>query len=285
MEKQKREKGNPTEIVPKRARKPALSLCCCRTIFCILFFVLFAFVQSSAQTAPFRVKVMSFNVLMSGKATQYEVAPFAEFIRKYNPDVVALQEVDYKASRSGNKDFATELAAALGMFPAFGKTINLGSGEYGNAILSKYPFSSILVELLPEPTGTKERRGFILTEIQFPSGQSLRFAGIHLDHSTDAVRSEMAKSFTDFISKSSQPTIVGGDFNALPDDNTIVNEMKDWDRLCDNAPTFPDDPSKKIDYLFGYPKNGWKTIRYQVIRLSGLSDHCPILAEVELQKK
>ena len=280
-----REKAKPAETFLKRVKNLTSFLWCYVTTFCILFFALFASVQSSAQTTPFRIKVMSFNVRMSGQVTHYEVAPFAELIRTYNPDVVALQEVDYMVSRSGNKDFATELAAVLGMFPAFGKTINLGSGEYGNAILSKYPFSSILVELLPEPPGTKERRGFILTEIQFPSGQSLRFAGTHLDHSTDAVRSEMAKSFTEFISKSSQPTIAGGDFNALPDDNTIVNEMKDWDRLCDNSPTFPDDPSKKIDYLFGYPKNEWKMISYQVIRLSGLSDHCPILAEVELQRK
>lgn len=250
-----------------------------RLFFLILFLVLAG--QSPAQTTPFRLKVMCFNIRMSGEQTLYSVEPFADLIRQYNPDVIALQEVDYKVARSNTKDFATELGAALGMFPVFGKAITSGSGEYGVAILSKYPFTSVRTELLPKPEGTKEQRAVLITEIQFPSGQNLRFASTHLDHSSDAVRSVMANALNAYLLKGDMPTVLGGDFNAKPNESTITSGMQQWKRICTDDPTFPNIPTSKIDYLFGYPKANCRTINYQVIRSTNISDHCPIVAEIE----
>ncbi len=239
--------------------------------------------QSWAQSSPFRLKVMSFNVRMSGELTLYSVEPFANLIRQYNPDVIALQEIDYKVARSNNKDFAAELGAALGMFPVFGKAINSGSGEYGVAVLSKYPFTAVRTETLPKPEGTKEQRAVLITEIRYPSGQLLRFASTHLDHSTDAVRSAMVNALNAYLLKGDMPTVLGGDFNAKPAENAIATGMQQWKRICTDDPTFPNNPTSKIDYLFGYPKASCKVISYEVIRLTNISDHCPIVAEIEFQ--
>jgi len=249
----------------------------------VLLGFLFLAGQSLAQHTPFRLKVMSFNVRMSGELTLYSVTPFADLIRQYNPDMIALQEIDYKVARSNNKDFVTELGAALGMFPVFGKAISSGSGEYGVAVLSKYPFTSIRTELLPKPDGTKEQRAVLITEIQFPSGQNLRFASTHLDHSSDAVRSVMANAVNAYLLKGDMPTVLGGDFNAKPDESTIATGMQQWNRICTDDPTYPNSPTSKIDYLFGYPKTGCRTVSYQVIRQTNISDHCPIVAEIEFQ--
>ena len=236
-----------------------------------------------AQTGPLRLKVMTFNVRMSGELTLYDVVPFANLIRQHNPDLIALQEVDYKVARSNQIDFATLLAAELGMYPVFGKAITIGSGEYGPAILSKYPFQATRTELLPRPEGTKEQRAVVIAEVVLPSGQKVRFASTHLDHSTNAVRTAMVNALNAYLLKGDMPTVLGGDFNAKPDESSISSGMRQWKQICNNNPTFPNNPTSKIDYLFGYPKATCKTLSTSVITLTNISDHCPIIAEIEFQ--
>ncbi|MCS3251895.1 endonuclease/exonuclease/phosphatase family protein [Bacteroides ovatus] len=103
-------------------------------VWVCLFF--FAYQSTYAQA----LKIMSYNCRMSGEMTGYSVKEYAVFIRKYNPDVVMLQEIDYNTKRNKNQDFTTQLAAELGLFSVFGKAMDTGGGEYGVAILSKYPF-------------------------------------------------------------------------------------------------------------------------------------------------
>ncbi|MEL7588693.1 MAG: endonuclease/exonuclease/phosphatase family protein [Prolixibacteraceae bacterium] len=249
----------------------------------ILCCLLLAHNKSDAQTSPIRLKIMSFNVCRSGELTRYSVDPFVNLIRQHQPDLIALQELDYKTTRNTGIDFTTKLAAALGMFPVFGRTIYYQGGEYGIAVLSKYPFLSVKTEPLPSPAGTKEQRAVLIAEIRLPSGREIRFASTHLDHSTDAIGSAMAGALNNFLLKDNMPTIVGGDFNAQPESGTIANEMQPWKRFCNNEPTAPNDPTKKIDYLFGYPKEQCRTISYEVIARTGISDHCPIVAEVEFE--
>ncbi|MGV8138230.1 MAG: endonuclease/exonuclease/phosphatase family protein [Mangrovibacterium sp.] len=254
-----------------------------QTILLFLSCFLLAFANSDAQTDPVRLKIMSFNVCRSGELTRYSVEPFVNLIRQYQPDIIALQELDYKTTRNTGIDFTTKLGAALGMFPVFGRTIYYQGGEYGIGVLSRYPFSSVKTEPLPSPAGTKEQRAVLITEIRLPSGRDIRFASTHLDHSTDAIGSAMAGALNNFLLKDQMPTIVGGDFNAQPESGTIANVMQPWKQFCNNEPTSPDNPTKKIDYLFGYPKEKCKTISYQVITRTGISDHCPIVAEVEFE--
>ncbi|MGD9558258.1 MAG: endonuclease/exonuclease/phosphatase family protein [Mangrovibacterium sp.] len=254
-----------------------------QAILLFLSCFLFAFGKSNAQTDPVRLKIMSFNVCRSGELTRYSVEPFVNLIRQYQPDIIALQELDYKTTRNTGIDFTTKLGAALGMFPVFGRTIYYQGGEYGIGVLSRYPFLSVKTEPLPSPAGTKEQRAVLITGIRLPSGRDIRFASTHLDHSTDAIGSAMAAALNNLLLNDQTPTIVGGDFNAQPESGTIANVMQPWRRFCNNDPTAPDNPTKKIDYLFGYPKEKCRTISYRVITRTGISDHCPIVAEVEFE--
>ena len=76
-------------------------------VWVCLFF--FAYQSTYAQA----LKIMSYNCRMSGEMTGYSVKEYAVFIRKYNPDVVMLQEIDYNTKRNKNQDFTTQLAAEL----------------------------------------------------------------------------------------------------------------------------------------------------------------------------
>ena len=239
-----------------------------------------------AQTPERKLlKIISFNIRMSGEKTGYQPQPFADFISEQQPDLVALQEVDYKVSRSGNKDFLTELAALTGMFPIFAKAIDTGGGEYGVGILSKYPVGSSEVEALPFPSGAKEKRVALICHITFPDNFDMKFISTHLDHSSEAVRSEMVQGLNSKnILSGNNPVIVCGDFNAKPFESTIAVGMKRWKPVGDNTNTYPsDNPSSKIDYIFAYPVAKWETVRYEVLPLP-ISDHCALVSEVQFSK-
>lgn len=229
-----------------------------------------------------RLKIMSYNIRMSGQMTGYAAQPFADFILQQDADIIALQEVDYNTARSNNKDFLTEIAALTGMFPLFGKAINTGGGEYGIAVLSKYPITSSVLIPLSAPSGTKEQRAALVCEIAISSSFVLKFASTHLDHSTEAVRMTMAQELNSSkVLYGNLPVLLGGDFNAKPTEGTITTSMAKWQRICDNTNTYPSEtPTSKIDYLFGYPALKWNTVSYTTIH-TGISDHRAIVAEVE----
>ena len=96
-------------------------------VWVCLFF--FAYQSTYAQA----LKIMSYNCRMSGEMTGYSVKEYAVFIRKYNPDVVMLQEIDYNTKRNKNQDFTTQLAAELGLFWE-------SDGYWWWRIWSSYPF-------------------------------------------------------------------------------------------------------------------------------------------------
>ncbi len=255
-----------------------------KTILLFLSCFLLAFNNSDAQTAPFRLKIMSFNVCRSGELTGYSVGPFASLIRQYQPDIIALQELDYKTTRNTGIDFTTKLGAALGMFPVFGRTIYYKGGEYGIAVLSGFPYLSVKTEPLPSPAGTKEQRAVLITEIRLPSGQDIRFASTHLDYTNTEERQVQVEKLNEVLQAQAYPVIVAGDFNAWPDSKEISEGMSAWKTISNLEPTVPAKaPRNTIDYIFCYPKDKWRgqaAVSHSNIQLS---DHLPISAVVELQ--
>ena len=94
------------------------------------------------------LKVMTFNIL-HGATTRgdFDLDAIAKVILEADPDIVALQEVDFKTKRAKNYDLATELGWRTKMTPLFGKAMDYDGGEYGEGILSKHTFVSTTVSL------------------------------------------------------------------------------------------------------------------------------------------
>ena len=83
-----------------------------------------------------RVKVMTYNLRFGELA---ELKDLAAHIKSFNPDFVALQEVDFKTNRDRTphqrgKDFISELAYYTGMFGLYGKTIEFSQ----NTLISRF---------------------------------------------------------------------------------------------------------------------------------------------------
>lgn len=249
----------------------------------ILLFLFACAGITSAQT----IRLLNMNVRMSGQMVSFNVTPFADYIKQYEPDFVTLQEVDFRTERNGRKDFTNELAAELGYFSAFGFAIEYQQGEYGVAILSKYPIEKIANnQLTGNPAEMKEARTVLYVDVIEPeSKKKLRIAVTHLDHSTDGVRSSMVQQLNGIIG-TAYPVILAGDFNAHPTESAITTGMSSWQRICNNFATFPATaPKSKIDYIFGKPAGGWNVVKFEVLtNTTSLSDHCAMLTEVQLSE-
>ena len=258
---------------------------------CLFFLMASCILLSSsvvnAQTNT-RLKVLCYNLRFGELASLEELATFIE---EQDPDVVALQEVDVRTNRpaaphQNGLDFITELGFRTGMLPAYGKTIPHLGGYYGIGILSKYPMSSIRRVYLPHPVadGSREQRAVLVADIEYADNQYFTFAVTHLDNSNTEVRQAQVARINEILKARQHPVIIAGDFNAIPSSTEISEGMSDWKPLCNSDPTFPaNNPNRKIDYIFCFPKDRWEEVQTQTMTDVQLSDHLPVSAEVELK--
>lgn len=233
------------------------------------------------------LKILSFNIYHGATMKgDFDLNVIAKVIEDADPDLVALQEVDYRTRRARDYDLATELGRMVKMAPLFGRAMYYDGGEYGEAVLSKYTFIESRNIPLPCTPGNEPRAALeIITVI--PTGDTIAFIGTHLDHLKDETdRIAQVKKINEVFSATRYPTILAGDLNAEPGSLPINIMETTWSSSYDRAnpsPTFPsDDPQKKIDYVMHLPKGRWRVLDSKVICDSVASDHCSYLVTLEL---
>ena len=244
------------------------------------------------------LRVMTYNIYgarATSPANAADLDAIAEVIRRQNPDFVTLNEVDVFTNRTG-KDVhqARDLAEKLGMEWHFSKAIDRDGGEYGDAVLSKYPILEKRSYRLPcaaEQPG--EDRSLCVIRVQI-DGKDLYVASTHLDHlSGDASRLVQATEIRRIRDTELEgDLILCGDLNAIPSSNVIAT-MTSF--LTNTGPidqyTFPsDDPSRKIDYIMYAPIEHFGVQNCQVVsrgdqQVGGVdaSDHRPVVADIRFQ--
>lgn len=244
------------------------------------------------------LRVMTYNIYgarATSPANAADLDAIAEVIRRQNPDFVTLNEVDVFTNRTG-KDVhqARDLAEKLGMEWHFSKAIDRDGGEYGDAVLSKYPILEKRSYRLPcaaEQPG--EDRSLCVIRVQI-DGKDLYVASTHLDHlSGDASRLVQATEIRRIRDTELEgDLILCGDLNAIPSSNVIAT-MTSF--LTNTGPidqyTFPsDDPSRKIDYIMYAPIEHFGVQNCQVVsrgdqQVDGVdaSDHRPVIADIRFQ--
>ena len=244
------------------------------------------------------LRVMTYNIYgarATSPANAADLDALAEVIRRQDPDFVTLNEVDVFTNRTG-KDVhqARDLAEKLGMEWHFSKAIDRDGGEYGDAVLSKYPILEKRSYRLPcaaEQPG--EDRSLCVIRVQI-DGKDLYVASTHLDHlSGDASRLVQATEIRRIRDTELEgDLILCGDLNAIPSSNVIAT-MTSF--LTNTGPidqyTFPsDDPSRKIDYIMYAPIEHFGVQNCQVVsrgdqQVGGVdaSDHRPVIADIRFQ--
>jgi len=252
----------------------------------IVLISLSGYAQNSIDSSRV-VRVLTFNILHGANTNNdFDLDVIARVITEAKPDLVAMQEVDFKTRRAGNLDLATELGCRTAMAPLFGKAMKYDNGEYGEGVLSKYSFLVSKTHALPCSPGN-EPRAALEVIILLPSNDTIAFIGSHLDHTNDETdRISQANKINEIFSSNKYPSILAGDLNAEPGSApiNILEEMwKPTYNKEDPAFTYPsDNPTKKIDYIMYYPTNRWRILNTEVIIDTVASDHCGYLVVLEL---
>ena len=235
-----------------------------------------------------RLRILSYNIHHAeGVDGKLDVPRIAQVILSVDPDLVALQEVDKNTIRTGKVNQDIELSRLTKMNCVFGSNITFQGGQYGNAILSKFPIIKNKNFLLPN-VDSGEQRGLLQSQIQISNKENVLFFSTHLDHRrSDTERLASAKAINQIISLDNKsPAILAGDFNDVPDSPTLKELGKVWLRSNKKIlRTIPaSKPSRQIDYIFVQPKERWKIIESQILDEDIASDHRAIFSIIELIK-
>lgn len=229
------------------------------------------------------VTVLAYNIHHGeGMDSVLDLERIATLIRSVDPDLVALQEVDSVTARTEQTDQAAALGRLTGLTPVYGRFMAYRGGAYGMALLSRWPVAETTNIRLPDG---EEPRSALATVVTTPSGQRLRFVGIHL-YRTDSERLAQARTLTEALAGDTLPTVLAGDFNSTPDSEVMAFLEASWhivDKGADRLTFSSWDPVREIDYVLLRPEGRFEVVAHRLLNEPVASDHRPLLLEVVLR--
>lgn len=256
---------------------------------------------SSAPKKPMQkpddktLRILTYNVhscrCMDGRLSTHRIA---RVIAQYQPDVVALQELDAGMSRTEYLDQAHEISQYLEMEFHFHPAIHVEEERYGNAILTHLPLKLIKAGNLPLITNQPllEPRGAIWVSVKVHD-VNVQIINTHFGFRTmehipqvNALLGDKWLGNTKF----QQPLILCGDFNFFPNSapyKRVVQYLQDTQlQLHGHRPvnTFSGRfPSARIDHIF--TNSMFEVLNIQVPRTHitrSASDHLPLIVDLKL---
>lgn len=197
------------------------------------------------------MRVMTYNIRHGSiPGGRVDVNALAEFCAELAPDILALQEVDKSAIRSGFADAEAVVAEATGMTSVFGQAKRLGvGGRYGNVLLCRGELEEVDHVRLPRDA-RRERRGAIVARAHLSgTGEQVSVATTHLGVTRAEALRQLGYTLNALVRRP-DPRILLGDLNLGPE--TVGPACQDAGLvLADpDEPTFPaDEPEYRIDHV------------------------------------
>ena len=238
------------------------------------------------QPTPRSIRVLAYNIKHGrGNDGKVDLQRAAQVIRRLNPDIVALQEIDVDVTRSGKVDEPAELSQLTGLsHHAFGPFFDYLGGQYGMAILSRGAFLRQRNHRLPD--GAEPRTSLDVT-IAGRQGQALfRLANVHF-YRTEQERLAQARRLLTHLEDRALPTIIAGDFNSTPGSAVLDLFAGQWtvpDKGADRLTFSSDKPSREIDFLIYRPADAFQVLDIDVIDEPVVSDHRPVTLDLQFTK-
>lgn len=235
------------------------------------------------------LRIMTYNIHVGvGIDKKLDLQRIADVIKKEKPDLVGLQEVDRGVKRTEGRDEIVELAGLTGMQYAFAHNLDYQGGQYGVAILSRFPIRQIDHRKY-ENRREAERRGMLRVEVDIGAGRIINFVNTHLDYQFADGRLFEAEQMLRFLENVKGPLIVVGDFNDEPSGSTYKLMADKFDDAWMQSKakgagwSYPADKLvKRIDYIFMRRSDNIKARKAWVVSTLA-SDHIPVVANLEIR--
>ncbi len=167
-----------------------------------------------------KIRLITYNIHkgIGGLDRLYRPERIVDAVARYEPDIVLLQEVDEGVPRSRGDRQVDVLGEALGLaHRVFHPNVKLRRGHYGNAILSRFPFTEEHRLDLTMPM--KKRRGAIAVNCHLTlngHSRTLKVFNLHLGLAGYERKRQLRKLLNwDVLdhTQAATPLVVAGDFN------------------------------------------------------------------------
>ncbi len=223
-------------------------------------------------------RIMSYNIRNCiGMDGVMDIDRVAAVINNVSPDVVAVQELDSAARRTGNIYVLGELAGKVLMHPVFAPAIDHDGGKYGIGLLSKeVPLNT---RSIPLP-GREEARALLIAEFEKYYVCCTHFS------LTEEDRIASVNVIFNALQGITKPVILAGDMNSRYESNvqellrerfTTLNNYKQ-----NTSPS--DSPRACIDFIYGLNNAGnTYSILGRDVLTTQASDHLPLYVDVRLK--
>ncbi len=270
--------------------------------------------------------IITYNIgYLSGMSNNLPVAPSKEFYEKnlqkvlaetkaIDPDLIALQEIDFDAARSFHVQQQDQIAA-LGYnyvaeavnwdetylpFPYWPPTMHYGQVVSGQSVLSKFPILSqdrvVLSRVADAPfyrdaLYIDRLAQVVIVEIL---GKEVVLINVHLEAFDKTTRVQQLKEVVSLFQyyAATNPTILLGDFNSDPQYiSPAIEQLFDLEGVGNAAFTKDnyeltfnsDQPFERLDYIF-YTTKSIGYVSGEVLTQYGTaSDHLPLLMKFTLK--
>ena len=221
------------------------------------------------------VRLMTWNIHGAlGRNPRFDLGRVVELIDRWDPHIVALQEVDSR--RKGDVDPFEFLQRELGDHGIGAKSILTEDGDYGQMLISRWPMIGTQIYDLSFPE--REPRRAIATRIETPFGP-LRVLATHLGLSIHERRSQ-ARTLLAIAGGDDIPVIILGDFNDWFWPGSVRSVLSQAFPGRSRFRTFPSRfPLLRLDRIYCRPRDalaGWFTD----VSARAISDHLPVIADV-----
>ena len=225
------------------------------------------------------VRIATWNIRGGvGLDGRFDLERVVRAIKRGEPDIVALQEVDSRRATADHEHPFILLRRALGEHSVEAKSIISADGEYGQILISRWPLSDIRIHDLSMP-GREPRRA-IETDVMSPHGP-LRVVATHLGL-TFTERRNQTDALVAMAERAAHTTVMVGDFNDWIWRGSVQNAIhralpaRTWHR------TFPSwFPLIRLDRIYCRPREA--LVRSWTDREArSASDHLPVFAEIRV---
>lgn len=240
-----------------------------------------------------KLRALTYNIhkCIGGVDRRYQPGRIVNTIHHYAPDILLLQEVDSGAKRSSLHKQAEMLSTELGLthFTWFPNVKVGGGGEYGNAIISRWPISSSCnIDLT---VSWRKRRSALHAEIRVRHDELDRTVHVFNMH-LGLAQSERQIQLARFLAcdpfsglHEDTPILVGGDFNDVYGGLGKLLVPHGFRRVGNPLSTFPAwAPLRALDSLYVRGSVDAHSLqRGETALAKRASDHRPLIAELEVR--
>ena len=237
-------------------------------------------------------RIATYNVGVFNKSGENTTGMVADMMKELGAGVISMNELDSCTTRNPSFQIKQFAEAMDSWNYNFAPALDYQGGKYGIGIVSAPEFPILKRHRLKlDKSGGSEVRALAVCEFD-----GFVLCSTHLDHMSKEAQMVQARQITGWIARnyggSGKPVILCGDFNALPESDTIVYMKENWTVLSPCGYTYPaNSPAKCIDYIMVY-KNAADRIELKEAGIATVfstgdvtvaSDHLPVYVDIVLK--